>query len=75
MSHPPKSHNHGQTDVLARHGLKERGPCYGAYKTSLHGQGAVPVVVPEHLARFAINSVAANITFMVEAHRQKGASA
>jgi hypothetical protein len=43
--------------------------------TPAHGQGAVPVVVPEHLVHFAINSVAANIRFIVEARRQKGSSA
>lgn len=33
-----------------------------------HGQGAMPVAVPEYIARFALNLTATNILFMVEAN-------
>lgn len=37
-------------------------------KTSGHGQGAIPVVIPEHFAAYALHLAAANIVFLVEAH-------
>ena len=38
-------------------------------KNGGHGQGAVPVEVPEYLARYTLNLTATTILFMVEAHR------
>jgi hypothetical protein len=40
-------------------------------KNGGHGQGAAPVVVPEYLARYALNLTAATVLFMVEAHQAK----
>ncbi len=37
-------------------------------KNGGHGQGASPLVVPEYLARYALNLTATTILFMVEAH-------
>lgn len=34
-----------------------------------HGQGSRPIVVPMHLARFALNLTAANILFLIESER------
>ena len=38
-------------------------------KTSGHGQGITPVPVPNYLASFALHMAAANIVFLVEAHK------
>jgi hypothetical protein len=38
-------------------------------KTSGHGQGANPVAVPDHLAAYALHLAAANIVFLVQAHK------
>lgn len=38
-------------------------------KTSGHGQGPNPVVIPEHFAAYALHLAAANIVFLVEAHK------
>jgi AbiJ N-terminal domain 4 len=40
-------------------------------KKAGHGQGAEPVVVPESLARYALNLSATNILFLIEAHLDK----
>jgi hypothetical protein len=40
-------------------------------KESAHGVGAVPVDLPPFLAAYAINSAAANILFLVSAHKSK----
>jgi len=34
-----------------------------------HGQGTAPIVIPEHLANYALNLAAANILFLVRAHQ------
>lgn len=38
-------------------------------KTSRHGQGAVPVELPSHVAAYALHLAAANIVFLVQAHK------
>ncbi|WP_404790420.1 STM4504/CBY_0614 family protein [Altericista sp. CCNU0014] len=38
-------------------------------KTSGHGQGAIPVEVPEHLAAYVLHLTAANIVMLIEAHK------
>jgi AbiJ N-terminal domain 4 len=38
-------------------------------KTSGHGQGAVPVQIPRHLASFVLNLTASNIVFLIECHK------
>jgi uncharacterized protein DUF7014/AbiJ-like protein len=38
-------------------------------KTSRHGQGPDPVIVPPHFAAFALHLVASDIIFLVQAHR------
>jgi len=35
-------------------------------KTSGHGQGSVPVAIPEHFAAYALHMAAANIVFLCE---------
>lgn len=37
-------------------------------KTSGHGQGRVPVELPEHVAAYALHMTAANIVFLIQAH-------
>lgn len=37
-------------------------------KTSGHGQGRVPVTLPEHVAAYALHMTAANIVFLIQAH-------
>lgn len=37
-------------------------------KNGGHGQGAVPVVVPEYMARYALNLTATSVLFLVDAH-------
>ncbi len=38
-------------------------------KTSGHGQGATPLEIPAHFAAYALHLAAANIVFLVEAHK------
>jgi hypothetical protein len=38
-------------------------------KTSGHGQGVAPTVVPGHMTRFALNLTASNIVFLIECHQ------
>lgn len=38
-------------------------------KTSRHGQGAVPVAMPTHFGAYALHLTAANIVFLVQAHK------
>lgn len=38
-------------------------------KTSGHGQGPTPTIVPEHLTRYVLNLTASSIVFMIESHR------
>jgi AbiJ N-terminal domain 4 len=38
-------------------------------KTSGHGQGAIPVDVPEHLAAYVLHLTASNIVMLIEAHK------
>lgn len=38
-------------------------------KTSTHGQGSVPVAIPEYLAAYAMHLAAANIVLLVEAYK------
>jgi hypothetical protein len=40
-------------------------------KTSSHGQGSIPVVIPEYLAAYALHLTASNIVFLVGAHQAK----
>nr|WP_307991817.1 hypothetical protein [uncultured Niameybacter sp.] len=39
-------------------------------KTSGHGQGEVPIEIPEYFASYAINLTATNIVFLVNAYKQ-----
>jgi hypothetical protein len=41
-------------------------------KLSGHGQGAQPVTVPSYVTAFALHLAAANIVFLVEAHKAFG---
>jgi hypothetical protein len=50
-------------------GLLESGVPTVRNKNGGHGQGAAPIVVPEYLARYALNLTATTILFMVEAHQ------
>lgn len=59
---------HLQSQFTALKSVLESGAPTIRNRTPAHGQGAVPTVVPQHLARFAINTVAANIVLLVEAH-------
>jgi hypothetical protein len=38
-------------------------------KTSGHGQGAIPTIVPDYMAAYALHLSATNIVFLVEAHK------
>lgn len=38
-------------------------------RTSRHGQGADPVSIPSHFAAYSLHLVAANIVFLVQAHK------
>jgi AbiJ N-terminal domain 4 len=38
-------------------------------KTSGHGQGSMPVEVPEHLAAYVLHLTASNIVMLIEAHK------
>ncbi len=40
-------------------------------KTSGHGQGATPVIIPDYLAAYALHLAASNIVLLVEAHKVK----
>lgn len=40
-------------------------------RTSGHGQGAVPLVVPDYFAAYVLHMTASNIVFLIEAHRAK----
>lgn len=40
-------------------------------KNGGHGQGAVPIAVPEYMARYALNLTATSILFLVDAHNSK----
>ena len=40
-------------------------------KTGGHGQGSVPIVLPEYLAGYALHLAATNIVLLVEAHKAK----
>jgi hypothetical protein len=40
-------------------------------KTSGHGQGSVPQPVPDYLVSYTLHLVAANIVFLIEAHKAK----
>ncbi|WP_434043045.1 MULTISPECIES: STM4504/CBY_0614 family protein [Sorangium] len=40
-------------------------------KTSGHGQGATPVVLPSYFAAYALHLTATNIVFLAEAHKAK----
>jgi hypothetical protein len=61
-----------QSEFTALKSVLESGAPTIRNKTPAHGQGAVPVAVPDYLARYVINSVAASIVLMVEAHRRQG---
>jgi hypothetical protein len=38
-------------------------------KTSGHGQGPTPTVIPDHLVAYALHLTASNITFLIESHK------
>jgi AbiJ N-terminal domain 4 len=40
-------------------------------KNSGHGQGAMPIAVPDHYVKFALHLAAADIVFLIEAHKVK----
>jgi hypothetical protein len=58
-----------QTQLNALRSLLESGAPTIRNKTAAHGQGAVPIAVSEDVARYAINTAAANITLLVEVYR------
>lgn len=39
-------------------------------RTSGHGQGAEPVVLPKYIAEYALHTAAANIIFLVNAYEE-----
>jgi hypothetical protein len=41
-------------------------------KNGGHGQGVDPVVVPDYMARYALNLTATSILFLTDAHNAKG---
>jgi hypothetical protein len=40
-------------------------------KLAGHGQGSVPIAVPGHFVSYALNLTAANLVFLIEAHKAK----
>jgi hypothetical protein len=57
-----------QSQFTALRSLLESGPPTPRNKVGAHGQGPVPVNVPEHLVRYALNLAASNIVFLIESH-------
>lgn len=63
-----------QNEFTQLHGLLETGLLTVRNRTSGHGQGAEPVVLPKYVAEYALHLAAANIVFLVHAfeeYRQK----
>lgn len=60
---------HFESQFSAIRALLESGVPTLRNKYGGHGQGVVPVIVPEYLARYALNLTATTILFMVEAHQ------
>lgn len=82
--HPPNATAKPLMDILFQKGLvppelechfaglrsaMESGLPTISNKTSRHGQGAVPLQVPSHVAAYALHLAAANIVFLVQAHK------
>ena len=38
-------------------------------KNAGHGQGPMPIIVPEHLVAFALHLTASNVVFLIESHK------
>lgn len=60
-----------QSQFTSLQQLLESGTPTVRNKNSGHGQGATQVVVPDYLARYALNTAAANIALLVEAFQTK----
>lgn len=60
-----------QTAFSGLRSVLEGGVPTARNRTSGHGQGATPVVVPEYLAAYVLHMTASNIVFLVEAHKAK----
>jgi len=60
-----------QTQFAGLRSLLESGLPTVRNKTSGHGQGSIPVDVPEYFAAYALHLAASNIVFLVEAHKAK----
>jgi hypothetical protein len=58
-----------QAQFASLRSLLESGVPTVRNKTSGHGQGIDPIDVPEHLAAYALHLTAANIVFLVTAHK------
>lgn len=83
-SYDPKATAKPLLDVVLQNGLvpPELEPQFSGLRAALesglpmirnrkggHGQGQEPVTVPPHIVAFALHLAAANIVFLVEAHR------
>ena len=60
-----------QSEFTALRSVLESGVPTVRNKTSGHGQGAQPLVVPAYLAGYALHTTGANIVLLVEAHNAK----
>ncbi len=58
-----------QTHFSSLRSVLEAGVPTVRNKTSGHGQGAIPIDVPEHLAAYVLHLTASNIVMLVEAHK------
>jgi AbiJ N-terminal domain 4 len=58
-----------QTHFSSLRSVLEAGVPTVRNKTSGHGQGAIPVDVPEHLAAYVLHLTASNIVMLIEAHK------
>jgi len=61
-----------QSHFTALRSLMESGLPTVSNRTSRHGQGAVPVQVPDHVAAYALHLAAVNIVFLVQSHKILG---
>jgi hypothetical protein len=60
-----------QTQLTSLRQLLESGTPMVRNKNSGHGQGAASVEIPDYIARYALNTAAANITLLIEAFGSK----
>jgi hypothetical protein len=57
-----------QTHFTALRSVLESGVPTLRNKTSGHGQGPAPTIVPSHLTRYVLNLTASHIVFLLESH-------